>query len=235
MLNIQKHRLVLTRILKDIYSDFELSSILGLKGGTALYFFYDLPRFSVDLDFNLIDLSKKEFVHQKMKGILKDHGTIKDHYLKRNTIFFMLSYDEPDRNVKVEISLLQFPNEYEIKQYLGLSVQVMKKEYMFAHKLVAFTERKGVANRDIFDIWFFLKNGWNLKDEIIELRTGMTAKEYFKKCIAVIESVSHKNLLQGLGEVLDRELKPWVKNKLISETIFYLRYYLEEIEKRSMT
>ncbi len=28
--------------------------------------------------------------------------------------------------------------------------------------------------------------------------------------------------------------KPWVKNKLISETIFYLRYYLEEIEKRSI-
>jgi predicted nucleotidyltransferase component of viral defense system len=235
MLNIQKHRLVLARILKDIYSDFELSSLLGLKGGTALYFFYDLPRFSVDLDFNLTDLSKKEFVHQRMKGILKEHGTIKDNYLKRNTIFFMLSYDEPDRNVKVEISLLQFPNEYEVKQYLGLSVQVMKKEYMFAHKLVAFTERKGVANRDIFDIWFFLKNGWNLKDEIIEMRTGMTATEYFKKCIAVIESVNQKNLLQGLGEVLDRELKPWVKNKLISETSFYLRYYLEEIEKRSMT
>jgi hypothetical protein len=39
MLNIQEHRLILTRILKDIYSDFELSSILGLKGGTALYYF----------------------------------------------------------------------------------------------------------------------------------------------------------------------------------------------------
>jgi predicted nucleotidyltransferase component of viral defense system len=232
MLNIGKHRLILTKILKDVYSDFELSSLMGLKGGTALYFFYDLPRFSVDLDFNLIDISKKELVYKRMKDILKKHGTIKDQYLKRNTIFFMLSYDDPDRNVKVETSLLQFPNEYEIKQYLGLSVLVMKKELMFAHKLVALTERKGVANRDIFDIWFFLKNGWNLKDEIIELRTGMTAKEYFKKCITFIESVNQKNLLQGLGEVLESESKPWVKNNLISETIFYLRYYLEEIEKR---
>ncbi len=233
MLNVQEHRLVLTRILKDIYSDFQLSSILGLKGGTALYYFYGLPRFSVDLDFNLIDLSKDKDVYERMKKILKEHGTIKDEYLKRNTIFFMLSYDEPYRNVKVEISLLRFPNEYEIKQYLGLSVLVMKKEFMFSHKLVALTERKGVANRDIFDIWFFLKNGWPLKDEIIELRTGIPVKEYFKKCIAFIESVSKKNILQGLGEVLGKELKPWVKNNLISETLFYLRYYLEEIEKRS--
>jgi len=51
MLNIQKHRLALAKILKDIYSDFELSSLLGLKGGTALYFFYDLPRSGTFLTF----------------------------------------------------------------------------------------------------------------------------------------------------------------------------------------
>jgi predicted nucleotidyltransferase component of viral defense system len=232
MLDILKHRLILTKIIKDIYSDFALSSIMGLKGGTALHFFYDLPRFSVDLDFNLIDLSKKKIVYRKMKNILKKYGTLKDEFLKRNTIFFLMSYETPDRNVKVEISLLQFPNEYEMKQYLGLSVLVMKKEYMFAHKLVALTERKGVANRDIFDIWFYLKNGWDLKDKIIELRTRTTVKEHIKKCITFIESVNQKNLLQGLGEVLDKKLKTWVKNNLISETVFYLRYYLEEIEKK---
>lgn len=232
MLNIPKHRLILIKILRDIYSDFTLSSILGLKGGTALYFFYDLPRFSVDLDFNLIELSKKEHVFQKLKEILMQYGTIKDQYLKRNTIFFLMSYEMPDRNVKVEISLLQYPNEYEIKQYLGLSVLVMKKEYMFAHKLVALTERKGIANRDIFDIWFFLKEGWSLREEIIELRTGIPAKEHIKECIVLIESVKQKGLLQGLGEVLDKKLKAWVKNNLISETVFYLRYYVEEIEKK---
>jgi hypothetical protein len=188
----------------------------------------------VDLDFNLIDLSKKEHVFQKLKEILMQYGTIKDQYLKRNTIFFLMSYEMPDRNVKVEISLLQYPNEYELKQYLGLSVIVMKKEYMFAHKLVALTERKGVANRDIFDIWFFLKEGWSLKEEIIELRTGIPAKEHIKKCIALIESVKQKSLLQGLGEVLDKKLKAWVKNNLISETVFYLRYYLKEIEKKGV-
>jgi predicted nucleotidyltransferase component of viral defense system len=231
MLNIQKHRFVLTKILKDIYADFDLASILGFKGGTALYFFYGLPRFSVDLDFNLIDLSQKEFVFGRIKKILKRHGTVKDDCLKKNTIFLLLSYGEPERNIKVEISLLRFPNEYEMKQYLGLSLLVMKKEYMFAHKIVALAERKGIASRDIFDIWFFLKNGWDLKDEIIELRTGMTVRAYLDKCIGLIESVKPKDILQGLGEIMDNKLKSWVKKNLIPETIFYLKYYLEQTNK----
>jgi hypothetical protein len=46
MVNINKHKFFLLQILKDICSDIELGSCLGFKGGTALMFFYDLPRFS---------------------------------------------------------------------------------------------------------------------------------------------------------------------------------------------
>ena len=59
MVDLNRHRFFLVQILKDIYSDMELASILGFKGGTALMFFYDLPRFSVDLDFNLLNLQKE--------------------------------------------------------------------------------------------------------------------------------------------------------------------------------
>jgi predicted nucleotidyltransferase component of viral defense system len=51
MIDINRHKFLLLQILKDIYSNIELSNWLGFKGGTALLFFYDLPRFSVDLDF----------------------------------------------------------------------------------------------------------------------------------------------------------------------------------------
>ena len=64
MVNVNKHKFLLLQILKDIYSDVELSGCLGFKGGTALMFFYDLPRFSVDLDFNLLDLTKEKAVYE---------------------------------------------------------------------------------------------------------------------------------------------------------------------------
>ncbi len=67
MVNINKHKFFLTQILKDIYSDIELANCLGFKGGTALMFFYDLYRFSVDLDFNLLDLAKEKTVYEKVR------------------------------------------------------------------------------------------------------------------------------------------------------------------------
>lgn len=36
----------------------------------------------------------------------------------------------------------------------------MVREDMAAHKMVAMLERIGKTNRDIFDVWFFLKNNW---------------------------------------------------------------------------
>lgn len=217
------------KILKDIYSDFTLSSILGFKGGTALYLFYGLPRFSVDLDFNLVDISKKDFVYQAVKKIVREYGEIKDDYIKMNTIFFLLSYGPGERNIKVEISLVRFSNEYEVKLYLGLPILVMKKEFMAANKMVALTERKGRANRDIFDICFFLKAGWSINENIIRERTGMTLKEYVPQCIACIENADKKHILHGMGEILDMKTKSWVKAKLIPETLFYLNYYWEEL------
>ena len=71
MLNKAKHQLLMTQILKEIYSDIEISSTLGFKGGTCAYFFYHLPRFSVDLDFDLIQpkLADKQAVFDKIENI----------------------------------------------------------------------------------------------------------------------------------------------------------------------
>lgn len=54
-LNINRHKSILTEILKAIYEDATLAPLLGFKGGTAAALNYDLPRFSVDLDFDLLD------------------------------------------------------------------------------------------------------------------------------------------------------------------------------------
>jgi len=76
MLDLEKHRLIMVQILKDIFTDISLGNLLGLKGGTAAYLLYDLPRFSVDLDFDLLPVAKEKEVFSKVERILKSYGKI---------------------------------------------------------------------------------------------------------------------------------------------------------------
>jgi len=227
MLDIQNHKYILVQILKDIYSDKEISPIVGFKGGTAAYLFYGLPRFSVDLDFNLLESRKKDIVFRQIKSILKEYGSVKDARKKRYTIFFLLSYGDQAKNIKVEVSKRKFPDDYEVKNYLGIPMLAMKQRDIFAHKLVAFLDRRGIANRDLFDLWYFFKNNWQINKELVELRTNKKFKDYLRNCIKQVEGINETYILQGLGEVLDAERKKWVKNNLKKDLIFLMQNYLE--------
>ncbi len=231
MLDKAKHELVLNNIIKDVYNDRFLAPILGFKGGTAVHFFYNSPRFSTDLDFNLLDFKPIKKVFERMSKILKKYGTIKKGWLKKNTIFLLLSYEGKSQNIKVEISTRDYGNNYKIVNYFGLPVLAMRRENMFAHKLVTITERKKIANRDLFDIHFFLEHNWPINEEIIKIRTGKTLKEYLEDLIDFIETnISDKNILFGLGEILDKSQKEWAKTNLKKETLFLLKVYLKNLE-----
>ena len=151
MVDLNKHKFFLLQLLKDIYTDIEISSSLGFKGGTALMFFYDLPRFSVDLDFNLLDPAKEKLVYEKVRTILLKNGGIHDEAMKFNGPVIVLNYGYGERKLKVEISNRQWDDRYEVKNLLGIDMLVMKEPYMFAHKLCALLDRDEVTSRDIFD------------------------------------------------------------------------------------
>ncbi len=104
MLNVMRHKIVLIEILKRIYDDPELRTALGFKGGTAAMLFYDLPRFSVDLDFDLLDESKKELVFGKLSILLAKLGVLRQAIEKRYTLFFLISYEKGENVIKVEVS-----------------------------------------------------------------------------------------------------------------------------------
>ena len=227
MLDRNVHKTILLQILKDIYTDSSLGPILGFKGGTAANFFYDLGRFSVDLDFDLLNRGKEAFVFEKIEKILREYGTIKEKYRKKYTLLFVISYDEKSQNIKVEINRKVFGSRYELKNYLGISMLIMVRGDMFAHKLVAVLERAKTANRDVYDIWHFLKNRWPINKEIVEKRTGMNFKDHLKTCIAFIESLSDRNILSGMGELLDEKQKAWAKTNLRKDTVFLLNVRLE--------
>lgn len=151
MIDLNKHKFFLVQILKDIYTDIELANYLGFKGGTALMFFYGLPRFSVDLDFNLIHIGKEDIVYEKVRKVLLKYGTMHDEASKFYGLILVLDYGFEERKLKVEISNRQFDNRYEIK--------------------------------------------------------------------------NDKGLLQGLGELMDNEMKKFVRTKLRTETIGLLKFY----------
>lgn len=228
MIDRNVHRTILLRILKEIYTDTSLGPLLGFKGGTAAYFFYDLGRFSVDLDFDLLDETQEDLVFNKVKKIIIEFGKIKEEYKKKNTIFFILSYDDESQNIKVEINKRSFCSRYELKNYLGISMLVMVREDMFAHKLVAMLERGKVANRDIYDVWYFLKYNWPINKEIVKKRTDKTFREYLKKCIEFLELLGDRKILDGMGELLDEKQKIWVKANLKKDVMFLLKIRLEQ-------
>ncbi len=228
MLDRNVHKTILLQILKDIYTDSSLGPMLGFKGGTAANFFYDLGRFSVDLDFDLLNGDKESFVFEKIEKILHEYGTIKEKHRKKNTLLFVISYNEKSQNIKVEINRRILGSRYELKNYLGISVLIMVREDMFAHKLVAVLERTKIANRDVYDIWYFLKNRWPINKEIVENRTGINFKDHLKKCIAFVESLSDRNILSGMGELLDEKQEAWAKIHLRKETVFLLKVRLEQ-------
>ncbi len=231
MLDTALHKSILIHILKDVYTDATIGPLLGFKGGTAAYLFYDLNRFSVDLDFDLLDSSKEKYIFERMKQILEEHGTLKESSEKRYTLFFRLVYKDNAQNIKVEINRRDFGSRYEVKSYLGIPMKVMVKEDMAAHKMVAMVERIGKANRDIFDTYFFLKNNWPINQDIIKKRTGLSMHEFLTQCIKKLASMSDRGILSGLGDLLDAKQKHWVKNKLRTETIFLLQLKLEHYPK----
>ena len=189
--------------------------------------FYELPRFSVDLDFDLTDAGKMQAVFTRLEKLLPQFGTVREASQKHYTLFFLLSIQKGERNLKIEISKRPAKAKYALKSYLGISVLVMRKEDMAAGKLSAILSRKKFASRDLFDLWYFLQNHWQISKDIVRERNGLSVTEALKKVQSQVKTVKNTDLLAGLGDLPDNKQKAWVKEKLKEELLFQLRLYLE--------
>ncbi len=190
-------------------------------------FFYDLPRFSVDLDFNLLCKEKEDAVYTKVRKIILKHGNIYDEAKKFYGPLIVLNYGVGERKLKVEISNRISDDHFETKNFLGINMKVMVQPDMFAHKLCALLDRNPGTHRDIFDSWFFMQKQTPVNKNIIESRMNMRYADYIQKCINYLELMNNKNMLQGPGEIMDKEMKKFVRTKLREETIALMRFYKE--------
>ena len=179
-MDLNKHRYYLLQVLLAIFRHPELSKQLAFKGGTSLMLFHGLTRFSTDLDVNLLDASKLEYVYNELHNLLLKFGTIDDEANKFYGPILVLNYGKGERMLKVEVSNREYPNHYEIRSLLGTDIRVMTLHDMFAHKLCALGER--ITPRDIYDVWFFLQNRTEINEEIVRLRTNLSVSEYALQC-----------------------------------------------------
>jgi predicted nucleotidyltransferase component of viral defense system len=227
MLNKELHRKYMFLLIQKFSKNITLSQNLALKWWTLSYFLYGLDRFSTDLDFDIIWSEKQENIYQEVKNILLQNGFIKEEYNKRYTIFFLFSYNNMDMNIKIELNKRIWKwNKYITQNFFGTDIRAMDKWTVFANKLVALTDRNKLANRDIYDIYFFYKNNFPINKDIILERTWKEYKEYLSFLKIFLSKLKWINILDWLGWVLTEKQRFFVKNNLMKELLGIIDFEL---------
>lgn len=216
--DINLHKRHLTTLLVEICK--LLDGKVAFKGGTCAMLFYNLNRFSFDLDFDILEKLHKEDV-DSIKEILFKHGTIKDFFDKRHAIFFLFNYRKDYPNIKIEFNKRIWKhNRYKTVWFMGVRMEIVEEATLLTNKLVAITDRKSPVSRDLFDAYYFLSLDFPISKDLIKERTGKERQAYLKFVISFIEkNYTARNILQGLGEVLGKDQKQWVKEELIKQTV----------------
>ncbi len=229
-IDIKRHKNTLTALLIDIVK--ALDGKIAFKGGTAAMMFYNLPRLSLDLDFDVLSTLSEED-KARLQGVIEKHGEIKEFQNKRFTIFYLIDYEKDAPNIKIELNTRVWQNNsYKIIWLFGIPIKMVDEATMLTNKLVALTDRKSPVVRDVFDVYYFLKTEWPIKEALIKERTGLVTADYLARAINLVEKkFSEKNILAGIGELLDEKQKAWAKENLKDEVIFHLKLKKENLKE----
>lgn len=223
------HKLALYRLLDKLLSNPVLATNLYFKGGSCAAMLGYLDRFSVDLDFDLPDQSKKEIIKPLLNQVFQDlNYQIKDK--SRYHLQYFLKYRdvEKQRNtLKLEITdVVAKANRYQTVHLKGIDrhCQAQTIETMFANKLVALKARwektGSVAGRDVYDIHYFFQQGYGVEWGVIEELRGSAAPDYLKELIEFVQKeVKQQYLFEDLNPLLPttdlRQVVPELKKEVL--------------------
>lgn len=154
----------------------------AFQGGTALRFLYSIPRYSEDLDFSLVDSSKKlsfRKVLQKVKSVFEaenytlrlkvnDRKTVASAFVRFDGLLFELGI-LPRRSqvlsIKIEVDLNP-PSGATltttlVRRYVTLNLLHHDKSSLLAGKLHALLTRTYLKGRDLYDlVWYLADKNW---------------------------------------------------------------------------
>ena len=190
-------------ILNSIYKH-KYGKLMFFMGGGALRFFYNMPRFSEDLDFDTRGLTTekfKEILGNVEGGLLKEGFSPRISSEERNNLLIaelyfrdlMKLYKVTDRRgldlmIKIEVykpawDLQAEPSVLSLYGY-NFSAILLAKGNLISEKLCALFNRK--RGRDIHDILFMLKRRFPFDESVlrankIEGSPGQIILEYLTK------------------------------------------------------
>lgn len=210
-----KHKNQMYRLLQEILQNSILSNNLYFKGGTYAVLRGVLDRFSIDLDFDLPNIDKKDEIRLQCYKIFKKLDLeIKDE--SKNYLQFFLKYKSKpnERNtLKLEINDdVNKANTYEKVNLLEINMYCNGHtlDTMFANKLIAakarFEKNGKIAGRDFYDIHHFFLEGIAINEKVIKEKTGLSVGEYLASLVIFIR----KNLTTA---ILNQDLNPLLKPK----------------------
>lgn len=199
-------------------------------------FFYELDRFSTDLDFNCLT---EDFDFQVLTRMLEEnYPELKISFQDKHfTYFWLIDTGRKEVNIKIEIRKKAYTSTYdiyEIKDLNGVSIKTMRIDCMLSHKLCAALDRQ--QNRDIYDIWFMLNKGVDINQDIVTnenpIQPGISLRVYLQKLREHITvKLNQKNVLDDIGNLLYTEgQKDRVKAVLIPKLTGFLDTRIADLD-----
>ncbi|EKE00480.1 MAG: hypothetical protein ACD_22C00009G0008 [uncultured bacterium] len=227
-----KHKNQLFRLLREVLGNKKLANNLMFKGGTYAALLGVLDRFSIDLDFDMPDITALDTVREECHKIFKKLDLeVKDE--SKNHLQFFLRYPAPvnERNtLKLEINDTPSKfNVYESKNLLEINMYCKghSLDTMFANKFVAAKARYDktgkIAGRDFYDLHKFFEQGFSVNTKVIKDLTGMSYTQYLHVMKDfILKNVTRQVLLEDLNPLLRPEEFKRITPILIDELLMYI-------------
>jgi predicted nucleotidyltransferase component of viral defense system len=226
------HKSWLNRLLIELVDNPLLSQKLAFKGGTCAAMLGYLDRFSVDLDFDVLDNTIQQTLKNEFYSIFKKLDFSVEKQLD-GTLFFQLKYpSSPGQRNTLKVSAtdqVSPSNQYKVQYFPEIDrlMNAQTIESMFANKLVApldrYDQHQTVAGRDIYDIHHFFLKGYSYAPQVIKDRTMLELKDFFKSLITHIKNnISETIINEDLNLLLPKSQFQQIRKILLPETLHLL-------------
>ncbi|MCF8142344.1 MAG: nucleotidyl transferase AbiEii/AbiGii toxin family protein [Deltaproteobacteria bacterium] len=204
----------------------DAGSQIAFKGGTALKLFYDLPRYSEDIDYDVLPGGLPDGLIGIIKSLCtKKRWEVTDNALKYHTILVELRFRGPDRNfhIKIEISTREKELKTAILPLRGVPIVTLEPSFLMTEKLLTYLDRQ--AGRDIFDTWFILNGAYPL-DEAMIARAFENRSAFFQALLNTVKTADPKKILRDTGKLLNQDYRNWIQTSFLAD--------LERLIKKQM-